>query len=238
MIRTLFTVVFSPDNAMLATGGRGADCRIMVYDVASDCSILHTLEGHTKTIWSLSFSPDSTRLCSGSWDNSIKLWGLKEGSLVASVNNAHTNWINSVAHSPNGKLIASGSRDKTIKIWDAKTLELKHTYDNLHTSTVWDLAFTPHDSFLLSASHDKTIRVTKVKGAYIDEMKEIVLVASRRFRVIVDNAHGTEVEKVEAARLQYPMLFPSMENQTAGDFLKLARGGVRGGVLSHILSFI
>ena len=103
---------------------------------------------------------------------------------------------------------------------------------------MFDLAFTPNDSFLLSASYDKTVRVTKVKGAYIDEIKEIVLVASRRFRVIVHNTHGTEVEKVEAARLQYPMLFPSMEDQTAGDFLKLIRGGIRGGVLSEILSFI
>ena len=69
-------------------------------------------------------------------------------------------------------------------------------------------------------------------------MKEIVLVASYRFRLIVENTNGSEVEKVEAARLLYPMLFPSMEGMTVGDFLKLTRGGIRAGLLSDILSFI
>merc|ERR1719201_270141 len=57
-------VVFSPDNKMLATGGYSQI--IKVYDVASDYSILHEFKGDIMAIWCLSFSPDSTRLCSAS----------------------------------------------------------------------------------------------------------------------------------------------------------------------------
>ncbi len=38
-----------------------------------------TLKGHTKVVYSVSFSPDGKTLASGSYDKSIKLWDVAAG---------------------------------------------------------------------------------------------------------------------------------------------------------------
>jgi WD40 repeat protein len=56
------------------------------------------------------FAPHGRLLASGSWDNTIKLWRVADGSL------GHTG-VWSVSFSPDGRLLASGSGDNTIKLW-------------------------------------------------------------------------------------------------------------------------
>ena len=68
-----------------------------------------------------------------------------------------------------------------------------------------------------------------------DEKKRIILLASRLFCKMVDEADGTEVEKVEAARVLFPKKLPSMKQSTVGDFLKYNREGGVTGVLGDIL---
>ncbi|MBR5255012.1 MAG: hypothetical protein IKV46_08285 [Bacteroidales bacterium] len=36
---------------------------------------LKTLEGHTNNVYSVAYSPDGTRIVSGSEDKTIKIWG-------------------------------------------------------------------------------------------------------------------------------------------------------------------
>src|SRR5262245_15216978 len=44
-----------------------------------------TLSGHTKRVMSVAFSPDGTTLASVSWDTTIKLWDVKLGKEVATL---------------------------------------------------------------------------------------------------------------------------------------------------------
>jgi len=86
----------------------------------------------------VAFSPDGTKIVSGSNDTTIQVWdsGAPEPSksppwpkltpaglsadalgLLSKNTNAHSGWIRSVAFSPDGTKVVSGSDDKTIKVW-------------------------------------------------------------------------------------------------------------------------
>jgi len=79
-----------------------------------------TLEGHSSSVLSVAFSPDGSRIASGSDDRTIKIWDAKSGKEIRTLE-GHSDWVLSVAFSPDGSRIASGSDDQTIKIWDAKS---------------------------------------------------------------------------------------------------------------------
>ena len=44
-----------------------------------------TLEGHTNTVYSVSFSPDGTTLASGSFDDTVKLWDVATRENIATL---------------------------------------------------------------------------------------------------------------------------------------------------------
>ena len=81
---------------------------------------LLTLEGHTKNINSVCWSPDGKYFASGSEDKTIKIWDANSGACIRTLK-GHSYTVYSVCWSPNGKYLASGASDYTVKIWDAKS---------------------------------------------------------------------------------------------------------------------
>lgn len=67
--RSVYSVAFQGDGALLASGGLDAIGR--VWDLRTGRSIV-TLEGHTKPILALDFSPDGYHLVTGSEDNTCQ----------------------------------------------------------------------------------------------------------------------------------------------------------------------
>ena len=45
---------------------------------------MRTLTGHTSTVFSVAFSRDGTRIVSGSFDRSVKIWDAETGAEVSS----------------------------------------------------------------------------------------------------------------------------------------------------------
>lgn len=77
-----------------------------------------TLEGHTKAVRSLAFSPDGRMLASGSEDNTIKLWRVDNGRLIKTFKEDSNGYgVNSVAFSYDGSMLASGIYGPKINIW-------------------------------------------------------------------------------------------------------------------------
>jgi WD40 repeat protein len=93
-----------------------------------------TLGDHTNGVRSVAFSPDGHTLASGSDDQTIRLWDVRDGT-CQKVLQGHTSRVCSVQFSPidvslpsgTGFLLVSGSQDETIKLWNSSTGECLKT---------------------------------------------------------------------------------------------------------------
>ncbi len=66
----------------------------------------------------MAWSPDGSKIASGSYVDSVKIWNAAAGASIATLT-GHSDYVVSVAWSPDGSKIASGSDDESVKIWNA-----------------------------------------------------------------------------------------------------------------------
>ncbi len=113
--------------------------------------------GHQDWIDVVIFSPDGTRLVSGSKDMNILMRDADTGQELQRFT-GHTGQILSVAFSPDGSQLVSGSEDKSIRLWDVTTgNELRQISG--HTGPVHSVEFSPSGRQLVSGSEDQSIRL-------------------------------------------------------------------------------
>jgi predicted NACHT family NTPase len=146
------SVAFSPVSSILASSDREM---IRLCDTNSGV-FLRTLQEHTASIWSVTFSPNGQILASGGDDDKIKLWDIYTSKCIKTLY-GHTDWVCSLAFSDSGQVLASSSRDRTIKLWNVKTGECLKTLHE-HDSWIYSVAFTPQGEKLASGGDDQTIR--------------------------------------------------------------------------------
>ena len=82
--------------------------------------------GRSRSVRSVSFSPDVMRIVSGSDDNTVRVWDAVTGEVISTFM-GHGGPVNSVSFSPDGSRIVSGSDDNTVRVWDAVTGEVINT---------------------------------------------------------------------------------------------------------------
>jgi WD40 repeat protein len=111
-----------------------------------------TLQGHTRNIWDVKFSPDGTKLASGSFDKTIRIWNYSDGKLLRTLNE-HTEAIVALAFSPDGKKLVSTSDDKTIKLWDANDWSLIYSLKVPEHNQAAN--FSPDNTLLVTGGRDK-----------------------------------------------------------------------------------
>lgn len=78
-------------------------------------TVLHVLEGHLGSVYSVAFSPVSKRVVSDSDDNTIRLWNATTDALLQ-VLEGHLGPVYVVAFSLDGEQFASGSWDKAVQL--------------------------------------------------------------------------------------------------------------------------
>jgi len=80
---------------------------------------LKSFHGHNHFVSSLALNSDSTKLVSGSWDKTIRLWDIPTAKSDL-LFKGHTKDILCIAFSHDERLIFSGGMDNTLKYWNTK----------------------------------------------------------------------------------------------------------------------
>lgn len=157
---SIMSVALSSNGKYLAAGSFQGE--IHVWHVA-DGKPLATFMAHTRMVWSLAFSPDSTLLVSGGYDHSVKLWKIgEEGSVwPLRIESGHTKWVRSVVFSPDGSTIASAGDDETIRVWDTKDGTCLNVLPT-GSGIIWSVTFSPDGQNLLSGSDNGTVKLWEI----------------------------------------------------------------------------
>ncbi len=120
-------------------------------------TLLSTYRGHGTDVTSVAWSPDGTRIASGSLDNTVQVWDAATGNHVYTYR-GHGTDVESVAWSPDGTTIASGRADTTVQLWDAATGDTLYTYWG-HSADVSTVAWSPDGRRIASGGQDTTVQV-------------------------------------------------------------------------------
>lgn len=106
------------------------------------------LRGHTGAVRSTAFSPDGTRLVTGSDDGTARVWNTVTGAVTA-ILRGHQAAVLSVAFNPDGKRIVTASRDGSAMIWDGSTGQLMDTKVTRRPGPVLSAGYSPDGRELL-----------------------------------------------------------------------------------------
>ena len=141
-----------------------------LFDVSTQGNLFTTLERHTYVfsgdaapVSSVAFSPDGTRLASGSWSGRVKLWDIATQKNIATLEgySLGATGVNSVAFSPDGTRLASGRSNHIIELWNVATQRNVGRLEG-HTSGVSSVAFSPDGTRLASGGSDATVKLWDV----------------------------------------------------------------------------
>ena len=105
----------------------------------------------------MAWSPDGSLLCTGSDDQTLRLWNAETGQCVK-VLRGHTHFVMCCDFSTKGNMLVSGSMDETIRIWEVRSGDLLKEVP-AHSDPVTSVKFSPDSSMFVSSSYDGLCRV-------------------------------------------------------------------------------
>jgi streptogramin lyase len=159
---SVLSLAFSPDGKHLAAaGGAPAESgEVRIYDLGAKTlgsdTAFKTLAGHSDVVYSVAWSPEGTRLATGSQDRTARLWEWPSGKELKVLRD-HSEAVTRVGFAPDGKSLYTASQDHNLRRTDASTGEAQRVF-NGHGQPVLALAIKPDGSRILSSGVEPRLR--------------------------------------------------------------------------------
>jgi len=143
---------YSPNGAYIAASDETGE--VFVWD-ANTGELLWSHNEHNALTIGIAFSPDSTRLISGSWENWVALvWDVSSGELLFELP-ADQDVFN-LSFSPDNRLVAVPTRAGTTTIWDVSGAEPIKLFELNSPAAVISASFSPNGDYLGTTHFDGT----------------------------------------------------------------------------------
>ncbi|EAR83186.3 WD domain, G-beta repeat protein (macronuclear) [Tetrahymena thermophila SB210] len=154
----------SPNCKYLATVSDYKNCKI--WNLENGFQLIKTIEGHQRSISSITFSADGKYLATGSKDSTCQIWNAENDFQLQNTIEGHKQYIYSVAFSADGKYLATSSEDDSCKIWDIENgFKLKNSIQG-HTQFILSSAFSADGKYLATGSKDFTCNIWNLENGY------------------------------------------------------------------------
>lgn len=161
------------DSRLLVTGGskafiqcwraiEGASHLFHISGNGTNQNSEFRLWGHEGPVTCLSL--DSTRIYSGSWDMTVRVWDRAEMKCVQKF--MHADWV--LALAPHGNTVAS-TAGRDAYVWDIGSGELTTIISNAHVGNAYSVARTHLAGVLFTGGEDGAIRLFDVSEISDDE---------------------------------------------------------------------
>jgi WD repeat-containing protein 26 len=152
-------VQFSHNGRWLATAGGEF---IIIYDTTS-FTILHRLQGHTKGVTYIAWSPDDSKLVSCSLDTNARLWDVATGRCTMTIDLKTPNIpISAVSWAPDSCSFVTASFDRELNLchwraWGPQSEAKLHGWDGGYRAL--DCAVSPDGERLVVIDSEKGLHV-------------------------------------------------------------------------------
>jgi WD40 repeat protein/serine/threonine protein kinase len=141
---------FAPEGRRLLVVG-GNDARLIEID-SRELVVRFSPHG---AVASADVSPDGTRVVTGSWDRSAKIWDAATGKVLVKLDALHEGYVNSACFSPDGARVLTASDDGTARLWNAADGRPLEPVLRGHEGRIRQAVFSPDGDRILTVGSDK-----------------------------------------------------------------------------------
>ena len=114
--------------------------------------------GHFDALWGVAWSPDGTRLLSGSHDGTARVWDANRGTELFALAGPSLS-ISAVAWSPDGTRLLTAAEDHSVRVWDATTGADLLTLGVGGSGVGGAVAWSPDSTRILTSFDDASARI-------------------------------------------------------------------------------